>query len=343
MPTKNTKQCTIDASASAIAESDASSSPVPVIRGETLSHNLAHIDWLSFSYVPFREPDDFRNLRNSLDEYFEIPFDSWNYTDKQWCGYTNKVDLIVPSSRGETINLGLVAYGGDSQRDTVHVSLNGHACARIKDWNSAKEWGLTNFVKITRVDTAHDDFEGTTLSIEKAKSWHADGLFGINGRPPSARLIDDMGSGKGKTFYVGKRANGKMLRIYEKGKQEGDPNSPWCRAEVEFRNQSRVIPWDIVTKPGDYLSGAYPCLTYLSKHQEKIKSIQRASKINYEAMVSWLKTSAGKSINAMLLAEQGDIQSVFSQISREGFPKRLEQFPDLPHLKESHDNENIKP
>ena len=58
--------------------------------------------------------------------------------------------------------------------------------------------------------------------------------------------------------------NGKMLRIYEKGKQLGDSESPWVRVEAELRNKSRVIPWDALTRPGSYLAGAYPCLAYLS-------------------------------------------------------------------------------
>src|SRR5438309_783047 len=71
-----------------------------------------------------------------------------------------------------------------------------------------------------------------------------------------ARLIDDLGSGDGCTFYVGARANGKMFRGYEKGRQLGDAQSNWFRVEVEFRAKDRLIPLDVLTDPTPYLAGS---------------------------------------------------------------------------------------
>ena len=45
-----------------------------------------------------------------------------------------------------------------------------------------------------------------------------------------------------KPFYVGKRGNSKFTRVYEKGKQFGDVNSPWVRFETEFRAGDIDIP-----------------------------------------------------------------------------------------------------
>ena len=108
------------------------------------------------------------------------------------------------------------------------------------------------------------------MSIATALQWRDAGEFAANGRPPRSKLIDDLGSGEGKTLYVGNRKNGKLCRVYEKGRQLGNPSSPWVRVEVEFRNKSRVIPWDTLINPGHYLAGAYPCFAYLSHTQEKI-------------------------------------------------------------------------
>ncbi|MFX7879297.1 replication initiation factor domain-containing protein, partial [Acinetobacter baumannii] len=47
-------------------------------------------------------------------------------------------------------------------------------------------------------------------------------------------------NGKGRTLMVGARESGKMLRLYEKGRAEGDPNDNWQRAEVEFESIDRV-------------------------------------------------------------------------------------------------------
>jgi DNA relaxase NicK len=48
---------------------------------------------------------------------------------------------------------------------------------------------------------------------------------------------------------VGKRKNGKLLRVYEKGKQLGDESSPWVRWELELHNRDRVIPWEVLLEP----------------------------------------------------------------------------------------------
>ncbi len=308
-------------------------SPVLVTRGETTPPYLAHIDWLSFTIHP-AQGRNFLWLRKALEEIFNIPADYWKGTGRKWCGYEHRVDLISPEHRGESINLGLVGYGGESQAGTMHVSLNAHACARILYWDLVTTWGDTVGAAITRVDCAHDDFEGKTINIEIVRNWYKDGSFNTNGRPPSAQLVDDMDSGKGKTFYVGSRTNGKLARFYEKGKKEGDPQSPWFRAEVEWRNQSREIPWDILINPGHYLAGAFPCLGFLSVEQSKIKTLQRAGAINYQCMVKNLRNAAGKGLNAMLHVEHGNHAAVIEQLIREGFPKRLEPYictlPDQP-------------
>jgi len=307
--------------------------PVLVTRGESTDrHNqsggeTALIDWLSFTVPPGKNWDrDWRWMRDCLKHVFNISPEAWQGTSRKWSGYQHRVDLIHPGQRGESISLGLFAYGGDSQNGTLHTSLNATACARIDDWQQVMEWGDSVCACITRVDTAHDDFEGKILNIVQVREWYEQRLFNTSGRPPKAELIDDLGSGKGKTFYIGNRAYGKLARFYEKGKKEGDPTSPWMRAEIEFRNKSRYIPWDIVITPGKYLAGAYPCLAYLSTEQCRIKTIKKSATINYFSMVDWLKTATGKSINVMLQVEHGDAQAVMDKIRRDGAPKRLEPF-----------------
>jgi DNA relaxase NicK len=308
---------------------------------DTKPANIGHIDWLAFTIKPAKDRD-WRWLRQTLEDIFNIPEKAWQGTNKKWSGYQHRVDLINPLDRGESINLGLVGYGGKSQRGTMHVSLNAHACAQIKDWLLVHDWAETVETTITRVDVAHDDFEGETINIDIVKKWYQDGLFNFNGRPPSAQLIDDLGSGKGKTFYVGNRTNGKLVRFYEKGKKEGDPESNWVRVEVEWHNKNRLIPWDIVINPGQYLAGAYPCLEYLSLTQHKIKTLYRAGQITYDSMVRWLRTAAGKSLNAMLKVENGDMEAVLEQIVREGIPKRLEPYAGMHESIKRDANEDSK-
>ena len=211
----------------------------------------------------------------------------------------------------------------------------------MKDWEQVQAWCETVGAVITRVDTAHDDFEGRILTIDQVLRWYKEELFSTNGRPPTAELIDDLGSGKGKTVYVGNRANGKLVRFYEKGRKEGDPTSHWMRAEVEWHNKSRLIPWDIIINPGRYLAGAYPCLAYLSAEQSRIKTIKKSALITYDSSVKWVRNSAGKLLNVMLQVE-GDAESVLEKVRRDGAPKRLEPYVGLKGAMPEKNHEDVE-
>jgi phage replication initiation protein len=259
-------------------------------------------------------------LEDAVETVFCVPRSGWSTTGKGWYGYQHRINLGP---------FGLLAFGGKAQRGTYHVELNGHACRAIQDWNAARLWGETYAANVTRVDLAHDDLEGSTVSIAKALSWLADGLFTTNGRPPKAELWDDLGSGRGKTLYVGSRGAGKLLRVYEKGKQLGDPMSPWVRAEVELRNKGRVVPWGTVTAAASYFAGAYPVLGFLSTEQIRLRTIQRGGQISYDAMVNTLRRQGGKALGVMCQVHQGDAAGVLARVVREGLPKRLQGFGDV--------------
>jgi len=304
-----------------------SSSPHTVIRGETITHDYlehidpdtAHIDWLAFTLKYDQLHTTLQYLKIFLQNVFQIPAESWLDTKSGWNGYSKRINI------GKS---GLLAYGGESQKDSIHIEINGHGCSFVKDWPMLALLGQEEGWKITRVDLAYDDFEGKTANIELAKQWFEDGLFNANGRPPKAKFIDDMGSGEGKTFYIGNRKNGKLLRMYEKGREQGDPNSPWFRVELELKNKGRVVPWEVLVMAGQYLAGSYKALNFISLKQCKLKTIQKASKITYESMTKWVKQAAGKSINVMTEVNGGDVFTVFNQIVRPGIPTRLVDYAD---------------
>jgi len=309
--------------------SDAASSHV-VIRDETSSSiiPLAHIDWLAFTFTP---PDAIHTpipwLLPQLFAVLGLPPFTAQTTGKGWNGYTHRVNL------GENAQYGLIAYGGEKQRGTVHVELNASACAHVPDWLTVQQWGETINAKITRVDLAHDDMQSETVNIEIAKAWYEAGEFTSNGRPPSAKLVDDMGSGRGKTLYIGKRANGKLLRVYEKGKQLGDSSSLWVRVELELHGKNRSIPWNVLTSPATYLAGGYPCLAFLSTEQNRIRTISKATQITLNSIVQYLRTAGGKSINVLMQANGGDAFAVINAIKRDGIPRRLVNYADfLPRI-----------
>jgi len=302
-------------------------SPHVVIRGETSPHEktetkqLAHIDWLAFTLPLMSEVSDdpVPWLKDHLARVFGLDV-SIISTGKGWNGYTDRFNL------GENSEYGLIAYGGAKQRGTLHVELNATACALVPCWESVSQWGSVNDAKITRVDLAHDDMQGQTVSIEIAKGWYEAGEFTSSGRPPDAKLVDDMGSGKGKTLYIGNRANGKLLRVYEKGRQLGDPSSPWVRVELELRNKNRVIPWNVLTSPATYLAGGYPCLVFLSQVQDKVRTISKAVQVTLESIQRHLCVVGGKGINALMQANGEDAETLVRAIRRSGMPRRLANY-----------------
>jgi phage replication initiation protein len=287
------------------------SQPRPVTRGE--SHPTAHIDWFACTFL-----SGVVRTATIIESVFLIPKSEWKPRGGGWQGYETRVDLG---------GFGVLAYGGEHQRGTAHLELNAHGCARIEDWNAVRIWCESYGVRITRIDLAHDDFSGETISIAKARAWFEEGLFTTGGRSPHARLVDDLGSDKGKTLYIGQRQNGKLCRVYEKGKQLGDPQSPWCRVEVELRAKSRVIPHDVLLRASDYLAGAFPCLAYLSQRQDKVRTLKKSAEIGYARMVDCLRTQYGPALHVMLMVEGGDPFAVLEQAIRPGTPKRLANLP----------------
>lgn len=225
---------------------------------------------------------------------------------------------------------GVIAWGGESQRGRVYVSLLGKGCSLVQDWHGLASWLECHRATIKRADAAHDDFEGRTVSIAWAVGqYQADG-FNAGGRRPIHNTIGDWLSGdeatKGRTLNVGNRTSGKLCRVYEKGKQLGDVTSTWTRVEVEWHDKDRYIPYDILTRPGHYLAAAYPCLAFLSVEQSKIKTIAKGAQIAFERALENAKQHCGKLVNLALEVFQGDYVQVVQQLIRPGYPGRIDPF-----------------
>jgi len=93
-----------------------------------------------------------------------------------------------------------------------------------------------------------------------------------------------------------------------------------------LRNKSRIVPWDVLTRPGQYLAGAYPALRFLDAEQCRLRTVQKVGQISYEAMVKNLRTAGGKALNVMNWVHAGDACEVVAQLVRDGVPKRLAGF-----------------
>jgi phage replication initiation protein len=225
---------------------------------------------------------------------------------------------------------GLIAWGGRSQRDRVYFSIQGKGCGMVDNWPALSAWLEAHCANLKRVDVAYDDFAGQTVNIDWAIEQYERGGFNAGGRKPKHQVHGDWLSGgegaHGRTLGIGNRASGKYCRIYEKGKQLGDPVSRWTRVEVEWRGQDRVIPYDVLTRLGQYLAGAYPCLSFLNVEQSRIKTIAKGGTIAFDRAVENARQQTGKLVHLMMQVYGGDYALVVDKLKREGMPSRIDPF-----------------
>lgn len=259
-------------------------------------------------------------------------------------GYRRAFDLVLD---GHII--GLAASGG--QQGSCYVSVTGNGC-RLLDLHAVHRVlrGLP-LVKLTRVDVALDDFAGVTGGYDAAEQAFLDDQFVTRGKPPQC---DRNGSGgvkkagtreieytKGRTFYVGSRAGGKLYRGYEKGKQGGDTESLWFRHEVELRSSNREIPLHILTKPDQYFAGFYPWSAHVLElvaeadaatvpeavtvpiRKRDTQSVKMAAVAQYNRSVENARRVVGGVINVMRKARGLSDEQIIDQLIRDAVPRSM--------------------
>ncbi|MES2182232.1 MAG: replication initiation factor domain-containing protein [Pseudomonadota bacterium] len=211
------------------------------------------------------------------------------------------------------------------QRNTALLMLPGKACHTIPNWEKLIVLLRDQFgARITRWDGAVDDFEGS-YSVDWAVEQYKAGQFSNGGNKPSCRQngnwIDPDGSGR--TLYIGKRQNGKMLRVYEKGMQCGGKYDPWVRWELELHNVDRVVPWEVLLNPGQYIAGAYPkALSWIKDEMSRIRTVKKETELSYDHLVSHASNAYGRLFNVMLEVEDSP-EAVINKLRKDGLPKRL--------------------
>ncbi|MBD9368385.1 replication initiation factor domain-containing protein [Xanthomonas sp. XNM01] len=217
-------------------------------------------------------------------------------------------------------HVGLLEFGGINtiRQDgtyTARLELTGDGCRLYEASNGsdhAQRWSLLASLlgaldaRLTRVDIAADDFTGQ-YPVQWAIDRYNEGSFDRRGQRPKARLIDDMGNRTGKTFYVGSRKSEQQLRVYEKGREQGDPASEWVRYEGEFHaSNRRELPLDMLLDPAPYLVGAYPVLDFVGGIGERLRIATEKLLANCVRAVANFRRQYGPMVNALLHAAGGD-------------------------------------
>lgn len=232
--------------------------------------------------------------------------------------FYNWMAMLVSCDTGEKV--GQLEFGGINtiRQDgtyTARLELTGEGC-RLYEASSgcdhAQRWSqLASLLgavdaRITRVDIAADDFLGC-WPVSWALERYNDGSFDRRGQRPKARLIDDMGNRTGKTLYVGSLKSEQQLRVYEKGREQGSPDSEWVRYEGEFHaSNRRELPLDMLVDPAPYLVGTYPVLDFVGDIGNRLRIATAKLLANCDRAVRAFRHQYGPMLNALLHASGGD-------------------------------------
>lgn len=236
-------------------------------------------------------------------------------------------------------NFGYVCIGNagkNNQQGTMLVELSGQGCLHAK---AGWEKRLFDFLRdtanrpvITRIDLCHDDMTGELHSPDWAEAqWLAGGFTKCVGKDPNIERAGNWHkpTGAGRTLYIGSRKHSSMfVREYEKGKEQGDPDSPWNRLELEIKNADRVIPLDILVRPSDYFVAAYPALEIFSSFltPERIAVKKQKAEIGVAAAKEIVKHQFGKYLRVLRDLYDGDGNKLLDELvcdDPSAWPERL--------------------
>lgn len=242
--------------------------------------------------------------------------------------------------------LGLIGiHNFNTDNPSVLVMIYGEGTHVAETW---WEFGLFQWLssaakdpKISRCDLAHDDIEGLYSSAELADESDTNGGFALTNKLPNVQHLGDWKrhEGRGRTLQVGSRANGKLYRGYEKGKQLGNVESPWFRHEVELGNKSRIIPLDILLHPSEYFAGTYPYMTEIAQYASsnenfcptRIETIKKTMSISFQKSVQVVKHQFGRYMKVFrdIYKDDSEILEMLVTEKTDYYPKRLRLFEKM--------------
>ena len=245
----------------------------------------------------------------------------------------------------ESAVVGYVMAGSKDVRQagTVHFNLFGQSMLVIPVERMAIVRSYVAHAKgwITRVDLAVDVWSG--YRVEDVQDAYLSGEFDVRGKRPSQQNAGSWALGHSRTFSVGSRGTGKMLRCYEKGDEQFGSReastqygcAEWLRYEVEIRNNHRVIDLDVLTRPADFFAGAYAfCDRLLTELEvfasaQKIKTVPEVADATALAAVdrcaSWTDGTCGAIVAAIFL-HGGDLLAQIVERNSHRVARRLKGF-----------------
>lgn len=238
---------------------------------------------------------------------------------------------------------GQIEFGGphtmrQDGTPTARIELTGQGCRQFEgeaDCDHAERWSLLRAKlaslggRLSRVDCAFDDLDGAYNLAFAVKLWLS-GKFNARGQQPECHEHSDMKGRKGDTINIGSPTSEKFLRIYEKGKEQGDEASPWIRWEVQFRGSTRrELPLDMLTDPAEYMRGAYAALHFICSLARRIEVTKQAAEATLKSGLRHLRRQYGAVLNflqAATLDAEALGEFIGNNIARPKLPKWADSY-----------------
>lgn len=291
---------------------------------------IATIDWLEFTVF---EVSVLEIVENLLDDKIE------NYTTakKGKLGY-----------RKQIMNKNVYILSQGNENMGIHVIATGRGCRQLEERTSLIL--LLNKLKVlksqvTRIDLALDDYGGDKIKIKNIISDANRGNLVSKWKTFTIIQEKEIKNQKklGNTIYFGSRKSDIMLRIYDKGLEQGILGSKWTRLELEIKKEKAKVLQEIIAEDiGFYISRILnQYIRFLEKRSDKNKSRWptaiywqeilntteklKLSRVKEEKTIDdvkfWIEKQIAPSLALIMLADEGDYGFLDYQIEQ-GF-KRL--------------------
>ncbi|MEB0137642.1 MULTISPECIES: replication initiation factor domain-containing protein [unclassified Undibacterium] len=306
------------------------------------SNSKVFIDWLTFTanvdaflrfngYKAFTDDDIASAISLILHDMFG---DGFGISKKNGFGmHFHKESFVIGD------NMGIFCIGHRNNRFLVSISGDGwlnanpDAAEKLhKFLNQLNDHGAD--VRISRVDIAADYYTDGPTHDEFEEAYHR-GEFVRQQRHINSKdawpnyqvygcIHTNRGLQAGITDAIGVRTSDLYLRRYDKGRQLGDPSSPWVRVELEIKNKDTIIPLDVLLMPETFFC-QYPWLRNLrDSTAEKMETKRQRAEITVEASKKIIKTQFGKYLRVLRGLVDSDEELINQlQSDEDEWPKRL--------------------
>lgn len=214
------------------------------------------VDWLSFTISGSHASSvGLGSLFSSL-----LPGVAFSSRDRGFLNYTSSASFL---------DTGIVAWGGEFQKGTVHFYLPSSCIASIPDFDAflMRVYSLcvSGACKCTRLDFSFDDRESGLLSfpviLDAVRCGDFRALCKRDKIVYSCSLFEDDNKLIAQKITFGSRSSFNYVRIYDKQQEQGT-DYHWIRVELECKNDRASFNFLRFCASGLSPSSAVECLRY---------------------------------------------------------------------------------